>query len=299
MTLPISRIPGISFVQAKGDGGERSVTQYVIIHATDNPTADASDEASYAARREDLTSAHLYVDENIAIQAINLDHIAYGALYNGNIRSIQLELCGVSNRLTEATWKNAAKYVGMICKEYSIPIRKISPDQINDGVKGICGHADVTLAYPQDGGDHMDPGSNFPWDKFLDAVRGVDVALDDSDKTWISEILDAKVWGKKISSPALDIKDMSASDWLKRGEAALREVKAARVALAESATREAALMAAVTALATNGGVDSAPIVTAIQEEAAKTRTLLETKIETLKAERDSLLDRLAEALKHE
>jgi N-acetylmuramoyl-L-alanine amidase-like protein len=45
---------------------------------------------------------------------------------------------------------------------YGIPLVKITPDQIRAGVKGVCGHADCVQAGL--GGNHTDPGPNFPWD---------------------------------------------------------------------------------------------------------------------------------------
>jgi hypothetical protein len=39
------------------------------------------------------------------------------------------------------------------------------------GDKGICGHADITAAFPQDNGTHTDPGPTFPWSQFLGLVQ--------------------------------------------------------------------------------------------------------------------------------
>jgi hypothetical protein len=40
-----------------------------------------------------------------------------------------------------------------------------------NGPRGIVGHVDCTRAYPEDGGDHTDPGVDFPWDVFLAMVQ--------------------------------------------------------------------------------------------------------------------------------
>lgn len=162
-------LPGLPYMHAAGDGGVRQTTQVVIIHATDN-TASAEDEAGYATHRPDQTSAHVYVDDDSAVQALRLDHIAYGALWNGNQISVQLELSGRSNAISDATMRQAAPIVAEICRRYNIPVRKISAAQVRAGQKGICGHADITAAFPQDGGDHTDPGAQFPWAKFISYV---------------------------------------------------------------------------------------------------------------------------------
>jgi hypothetical protein len=67
--------------------------------------------------------------------------------------------------------QRAAVQVARDCKKWNIPIRKITPAQAADGVKGILGHGDVTKAFPADKGTHTDPGPNFPWSDFLAMVE--------------------------------------------------------------------------------------------------------------------------------
>ncbi|MGA8117722.1 MAG: peptidoglycan recognition family protein [Actinocatenispora sp.] len=191
-------LPGIPFEQAAGDGGHRPRTQVVIIHATDN-TASAESEADYATHRPDQTSAHLYVDGNSAVQAVRLDHIAFGALYNGNEIGIQFELCGLSNRISDATMREAAPLVAEVCRRYDIPIRKISASQVRNGVRGICGHADITKAFPQDHGDHTDPGASFPWSRFIGYVKQGDLEDDMPIRTSLGHGQDQELpWGEHV-----------------------------------------------------------------------------------------------------
>lgn len=159
------------FVHALGDGGLRPATTCVVVHATDN-TASASAEASYARTRPDKTSAHFYVDDGQTIQALDTSHEAYGCLYHGNRISVQFELCGHSNQLSDATLRRAAPVVARVCREFGIPVRHLSADQVRAGVTGICGHDAITLAFPEDRGDHTDPGALFPWDRFISYVSG-------------------------------------------------------------------------------------------------------------------------------
>jgi hypothetical protein len=167
----MSIYPDLPFVHALGDGGGRSVSQVVVIHATDG-TGTARNEADYATHRPDKTSAHFYVDEGQTIQALDTGHIAYGCLYHGNHISVQFELCGLSNHLSDATMRRAAPTVARVCREFGIPIRHLSADQVRSGVKGVCGHDAITAAFPEDGGDHTDPGGSFPWATFISYVTG-------------------------------------------------------------------------------------------------------------------------------
>lgn len=163
-TEPIEALP---YIPALGDGGPRALTQLVVIHATDN-TADAHAEAEYATRRPDHTSAHFYVDDHQAFRALPLGDIAFGCFSMGNSRSVQLELCGLSGQISDATMRSAAPLVAEVCRRYALPIEKLSPADLVAGQRGICGHADVTLAWHQ--GDHTDPGA-FNWSAFLSYVQ--------------------------------------------------------------------------------------------------------------------------------
>lgn len=156
----------LSFVHALGDGGARAATRVVVIHATDN-TASASAEANYARIRPDKTSAHFYADDSTVIQALDTSRIAYGCLYHGNRISVQFELCGRSNQISDATMRRAAPIVARVCHEFGVPIRTVNGAGVRAGVMGICGHDAITAAFPEDGGDHTDPGSAFPWATFL------------------------------------------------------------------------------------------------------------------------------------
>jgi hypothetical protein len=140
----------------------------IVIHATDNTASDEA-EANYAETRPDHTSAHFYSDEDSVIQALDTSHIAYGCFPTGNSRSVQFEISGRSNELTDASLRRVAPVVARACAEWGIPIRKVSATDLVNGVKGICGHIDVTNAWHQ--GDHTDPGQYFPWSTFIAYVQ--------------------------------------------------------------------------------------------------------------------------------
>jgi len=177
--------PDLRFMHAGGDGGPRSTTHVVVIHATDN-TASASAEATFAQHRPDNTSAHFYNDEGAVIQALDTSHIAYGCLYHGNQISIQFEMCGLSNRLSDATMRKVAPIVARVCHDWDLPVRKIGAQDVRNGVTGICGHADITAAFPQDHGDHTDPGLTFPWSTFISYVEGASVQISDIDAQYLT-----------------------------------------------------------------------------------------------------------------
>jgi hypothetical protein len=139
---------------------------------------DAENGAAYDGRRADGTSAHYYVDSNSTVQCVLTSDTAHTALYNGNRWGIQYELCGTRQSraqwldpVSSATITQAARQAARDGAKYGIPVRKLTPAQVRAGESGHCGHADVTAAWPEDGGDHTDPGPEFPWDVALARVQ--------------------------------------------------------------------------------------------------------------------------------
>jgi hypothetical protein len=178
---------------------DRDHVQFIVIHDTEGSShaQSAEDGAAYDARRTDGTSAHYFVDNNSIVQCVKTTDASHTALYNGNMKGIHYELCARAS-FSESKWlspdyglpmlKLAAKQVARDCIAWKIPARKIGPSQMRNGEEGICGHVDVTYAYPEDGGDHTDPGSNFPWPEFIRMVQDeMELELNDADKAWMKE----------------------------------------------------------------------------------------------------------------
>jgi hypothetical protein len=172
--------PDLPFVPPRSYGSGRAgyPVQYVVVHYTagSERASSAEDGAAYDQRRTDGTSTHYFVDSNSIVQCVYTWDRANAAFFYGNRLGIQYELCGtVQTRAqwldaaSDATLWNAARQIARDCQKYALPVRWLTPAQMNAGWKGICGHADVTLAYGL--GDHMDPGAAFPRDVLLERVQ--------------------------------------------------------------------------------------------------------------------------------
>ena len=90
---------------------------------------------------------------------------------DANPYSVNVELCGFAS-WTPKEWEkhpamldNCARWIAEECKRYGIPIKKLSASQATSGF-GVCGHVDVSGP-----GGHWDPGSNFPWDRVIQAAK--------------------------------------------------------------------------------------------------------------------------------
>lgn len=165
--------------------GRERPAQYVVVHDTEGHAGpdDAESGVAYDKRRDDSVSCHIMVDTNTALREVADADTAYAAFPKGNTLGIQVELChagvwDLSKPNDAATFDNGAQVVAQLCKEHGFPATHLTVPQVRAAwygptkPKGVCGHWDVTRAYPEDGGDHTDPGTTFPWAEFIRRVAG-------------------------------------------------------------------------------------------------------------------------------
>lgn len=152
----------------------------IFIHTTEGSegTASAENGAAYDARRTDGTSTHFFTDQDSTIQCVLTTDEAHAARSHGNDVGIQIEVCGKAGQ-TSAQWADAAsagtiEQTARLCvairKKYGkarFPLVNLTPAQLRAGKNGFAEHKDATLAWPEDGGTHTDPGPNFPWSKLF------------------------------------------------------------------------------------------------------------------------------------
>jgi N-acetyl-anhydromuramyl-L-alanine amidase AmpD len=161
--------------------GRPADPRVIVIHTTEGHehAQAAEDGAAYNQRRTDGTSAHYFVDPDSIVHCVRTRDQAHCARRNGNRIGIQYELCGRAGQ-SDPQWDDAnsnaiirrvAVQAARDCRKYGIPVVKLTPAQVRAGAKGFCGHVDITYAYPEDDGDHTDPGPRFPWAEFLALVK--------------------------------------------------------------------------------------------------------------------------------
>lgn len=202
--------PSPPYIPAKYQGGHQSVIRRVVIHGTVSKTycGGALAIARYFQDPDYVSSAHYVVDPCEEYQCV-YDHVV--AWHDGtNFESIGIELCDLvgdseGKPLPLARWsddphtrmlRRAAALVRQLCLAYDIPMRRLTPEQIRRGEKGICGHNDMRLAFPGST-SHWDPGQ-FPWDRFLQLVKGERMSLTKKAVQWIARVTRGEILNRDV-----------------------------------------------------------------------------------------------------
>jgi hypothetical protein len=159
--------------------GRISPIRYVVIHTMEVDENDpnvAEAVARVFATPARQASAHVCVDTDSAVRCVADEDTAWAAP-GANASGLQIELAGRAGQTT-ADWADTASHAilaraAQVCADWAtrwgIPLRHLSVAELAAGtVKGFIGHVDASQAFHQS--DHWDPGTGFPWDRFLAMV---------------------------------------------------------------------------------------------------------------------------------
>jgi len=162
-------------------GPRKGKIRLIVIHSMESqekPKTAAAVAKWFSNDNAPKSSAHYCVDDKQAVKVVEDSDIAWAAP-GANSDGLHIEIAG-SARQTRKQWLDeysigcldqAAKVAAAWCVKYQIPVKRLNINQTVDGkTKGFIGHVDATKAFPHLGGDHTDPGKNFPWDVFLGKV---------------------------------------------------------------------------------------------------------------------------------
>jgi len=177
--------PQYRWVPAKSwtNGRKSGQPSVIVIHTTEGSEGlkSAEADASYGQIRTDGTSSHFPVDQDSTVQCVRTDDEAHTAREHGNDIGIHIEVCGHAaqdlSQWSDAASAGAIEQTARLCvalrKKYGkgrFPLVRLTPAQLRAGQHGFCGHVDITHAFPEDHGDHTDPGPNFPWSKLFKRI---------------------------------------------------------------------------------------------------------------------------------
>ncbi|HEX5542458.1 MAG TPA: N-acetylmuramoyl-L-alanine amidase [Micromonospora sp.] len=263
----MARIPGVPFIQGRNAYADRDGKKFgIAIHCTAN-TASARDEASYATRRTDGVSGHLYADGTEVIQSLlTRARAGHAGSTAGNDNAYAVEITGHvtwsrAKWLSSVAWEKLGAALAWLIRNdpnlKGFQVRRASVDEMkkNPKVKALYGHDDMRQAWG--GTTHTDPGPNFPWDRLIQAVnaaltgKGTDMQLD-------SKLTYAQVPDVDYSQPTTTVGGILVSGYaylLQHRTRTARELAAQRQMLE-------ALLAA------QQGLDTAAVLARIDEHAA-------------------------------
>lgn len=165
-----------------GPARTRAPPNLVVLHTMESPEkpGTARAVANWFAGRlgaAPRASAHFCIGPDETIQCVALDVVGWHAP-GANSRAVGIEHVGRA-RQTAAEWDDSesratltrsARVTAELCALLSIPPMKLDAAAVKAGQSGICGHHDVTKAFPERGSGHYDPGPNFPWASYLATV---------------------------------------------------------------------------------------------------------------------------------
>ncbi|MEE2830186.1 MAG: peptidoglycan recognition family protein, partial [Myxococcota bacterium] len=143
-------------------GGTSSIDS-IVIHTIEgshpsavswfrNPASDVS--AHYVVKRSDGAVTQMVYDEDRAWHATNYNNRSIGIEHEGHAHS--------SSNWTEPMLEGSARLAAWLATRYGIPVDR----------DHFIGHSEVP------GSDKSDPGSHFPWERYLTMVRCYQGAID-------------------------------------------------------------------------------------------------------------------------
>lgn len=175
------RISGVPFIEGRWDYKDHDGRHYgIAIHCTAN-TASDTNEAHYAARRADGTSAHLFVDKDSVTQSLLLTARAgHAGSDEGNDHAIAVEITGLTSWsrakwLASVDWADLARALAWIIRNdpdfrgFQVRRATVAEMKRNPRVAAFYTHNDMRLAWG--GTTHTDPGPSFPFDHLLKTVN--------------------------------------------------------------------------------------------------------------------------------
>jgi hypothetical protein len=161
----------------------------IVIHTNQGPERDGSARDLVRYLASIVGGYHEVVDNKEEIKCARDDQVVAGAK---GMNARGYHICGIGYaEQTRAQWEDSYSAPELVrlsartaaaCQRFGIPATHLpaTPSAMGHGVKGICGHRDVSDAIVP--GGHWDPGpprdrpdqhDGFPWDTFMALVQQI------------------------------------------------------------------------------------------------------------------------------
>jgi len=155
---------------SRGGAGVR----LIVIHTAEGATTYQS-LGQFFKNPSSQVSSHTGIDDtpNTVGEYVQRPSKAWTSA-NANPVATQTELCAFA-KWDSAEWQrhpmmlsNCAQWIAEEAAYFNIPIRRLTATQAQGNGAGVCGHVDLGAW----GGNHWDPGPNFPMDQVIAMAQG-------------------------------------------------------------------------------------------------------------------------------
>lgn len=163
----------LTTLTAADDGVRPMPPKWIVVHTNEGPkTGTVEGLLGYLANTANQASYHIVVGADGRTGRSNDDDYApWAAGYTANRGGLHVCAIGYSKQ-SRAEWLASPKQLDGLARviadwstRYSIPLTRIVAADLVAGRKGVCGHFDTAQAWHET--DHVDPGTQFPWDVVL------------------------------------------------------------------------------------------------------------------------------------
>lgn len=118
------------------------------------------------------SSYHAITDTDRILPCVPDNVVAFAAS-GGNAQGLHVCIPGKAaqtaaqwnDEITGAFLEQCAQWLADKATVYGIPLRKLNSNDVRAGLRGVCGHVEVSQAFKKS--THTDPGNNFPWTAVL------------------------------------------------------------------------------------------------------------------------------------
>ena len=146
----------------------------IVLHTAEGATTYSSLGAYFASSSSGVSS-HVGIDDTPGTvgEYVRPDYKAWTQA-NANPVAVAAELCAFA-AWAPAEWdrhptmlQTAAAWIAEESRRFSIPLVRLTPGEAQGSGRGVCRHQDLGGW----GGNHSDPGDNFPLDHVIDMAAG-------------------------------------------------------------------------------------------------------------------------------
>lgn len=153
-----------------------SAVTLIVLHSTEGG-GSAKNVAEYFTNPNSGGSAHLVIDDNACYRCLPNTVVPWGAP-GANTNGFHIEQLGYA-AWTNKEWlahphmlERVAFKIHQHAQLFRIPLTFVNAAGLRAGHRGVTTHAEVSKAFPNNAGNHHDPGTGYPMAHVLAMTHG-------------------------------------------------------------------------------------------------------------------------------